>query len=89
MRRDERIHEGLEVGAPPLREGVADLPLVVDTFARELRAYRRKALVQPRLEALDLLNVGCQVITGSIRISFCSRRIRILDAQFEESISDL
>lgn len=57
VRRDEGVHEGLKVGPPPLRERVADLPLVVDALACELRADGREALVQPRLEAFDLFDV--------------------------------
>jgi hypothetical protein len=45
VRRDEWVHESLEIGSPPLRQCVADLPLVVDTFACELGADWRKALV--------------------------------------------
>jgi hypothetical protein len=32
MRGDEWVHEGLEVGPPPLRKSIANLPLVVDAF---------------------------------------------------------
>lgn len=35
---DEGIHKRLEVGSPPLRQSIANLPVVVDAFARELRA---------------------------------------------------
>lgn len=57
VRRNEGVHERLEVGAPPLRESIADLPLIVDALACKLRTDRRKALVQPRFETFDLLNV--------------------------------
>jgi hypothetical protein len=67
MRRDEGIHECLEVGSPPLRKRVADLPLVVDALACELRADWRKALVQPCLEAFDLVVLGAEVIAWSVR----------------------
>jgi hypothetical protein len=66
MRGDEGVHECLEVGSPPLGKSVADLPLVVDTLACELRADRREALVQPRLEAFDLVVLGAEVIAWSI-----------------------
>jgi hypothetical protein len=69
VRRDERVHEGLKVGAPPLRERVADLPLVVDALACELRADGRKALVQPSLEAFNLLDFLREVVAGSAYIS--------------------
>lgn len=89
MRRDEWVHEGLEVRAPPLRERIANLPLVVDTFAGELRAYGRKALVQPRLETLDLLNVGSQVVARPIRMSSTSEYRGRIYAQLEEGIRNL
>jgi hypothetical protein len=67
MRGDEGIHESLEVGSPPLRKRIADLPLVVDALACELRADWRKALIQPRLEAFDLVVLGAEVIAWSVR----------------------
>ena len=66
MRWDERVHEGLEIWPPPLRQCVTNLPLVVDAFASELRAYRRKALVQPGLEAFDLVILGAQIVSGTV-----------------------
>ena len=51
VRWDERVHEGLEVGPPPLRKGVANDPFVVDTFTRELSAHWCKSFVQPELES--------------------------------------
>lgn len=63
MRRDERIHEGFEVWAPPLRKSVTDLPLVVYALACELCADGCKALVQPSLKAFDLVVLGAQIIT--------------------------
>jgi hypothetical protein len=65
MRRDERVHECLEVGAPPLRECVADLPLVIDALACELRADGCKAFIQPRLEAFDLVIFCAEVVAWS------------------------
>jgi len=65
VRGDEWVHEGLEVGPPPLRKRVADLPLIVDAFTRELRADRCQALIQPRLEALDLAVFGAEVVARS------------------------
>jgi hypothetical protein len=67
MRRDERVHEGLEIGSPPLRQCVANLPLVVNALACELRANWCEALVQPRLEAFDLVVFGAEVIARSGR----------------------
>ena len=66
MRRNKRIHERLKVRPPPLRKRIPNLPLVVDALARKLRADRRKALVQPRLEALDLVDLSVEVVAGSV-----------------------
>ena len=66
VRGQKRVHEGLEVGPPPLRERVTDLPLVVDGLAAELAAHGRQALVQPSLEALDLVVLGSQVVAWSV-----------------------
>lgn len=63
---DEGVHEGLEVGAPPLGQGVANLPLVVDTLAGELRADGGQALIQAGLEAVDLVVLGAQVVAGQL-----------------------
>jgi hypothetical protein len=67
MRRDKRVHEGLEVGSPPLCQCVADYPLVVDAFAGELGADWCEALVQPRLEALNLVILSAEVVARSVR----------------------
>lgn len=66
MRRDERVHEGLEVGPPPLSKRIANYPLVVYAFACELCAHWCEALVQPRLEALNLVVFGAEVIARSV-----------------------
>ena len=89
MRRDEWVHESLEIGTPPLRERVANLPLIVDAFAGELRAYGRKAFVQPRFEALDLLDIGSQIVSGPTSVSSISGEMSIIYAQFEECIRNL
>jgi hypothetical protein len=66
VRWDEGVHEGLEVGPPPLRQCVADYPLVIDTLARELCADWCEALVQPRLEAFDLVVFRAEVVAGAL-----------------------
>lgn len=66
MRRNEGVHESLEVGPPPLCECVADLPFVVDARACELCADWRKALVQPCLEALNLVVFSAKIVAGSV-----------------------
>ncbi len=69
VRGDEGVHEGLEVGAPPLCQRVADLPFIVDSLACELRADGCEALVQTRLEAFDLIVLGAQVVTRPAAVS--------------------
>ena len=66
VRGQERVHEGLEVGPPPLRQAVAHLPLVVDGVARELVADGREALIEARLEARDLVVGGAEVVAWSV-----------------------
>ena len=44
---NERVHEGLEVWAPPLREGVGDIPVVVAVDGA-------KTLIETCFEARDL-----------------------------------
>jgi hypothetical protein len=62
---DEGVHESLKVWSPPLRQCIANLPLIVDTFACKLCADRCKALVQPCLEAFDLVVFSAEVIARS------------------------
>ena len=66
MRGDEGVHERLEVRAPPLRQCIADLPLIVDAFTTELRANGCQALVQAGLEAFDLVVFCAEVVAGTI-----------------------
>ena len=65
MRRQKRIHERFEIRPPPLRQRVANLPLIVHTLARELRADRCEALVEAAFEALDFVVGGVQVVAWS------------------------
>jgi hypothetical protein len=65
VRGDEGVHERLKVGAPPLRQCVADLPLVVDALACELCADGCEALVQAGLEAFDLVVFCAEVVAGA------------------------
>lgn len=65
MAGQEGVHESLEIGAPPLREGVANLPVLVDAFAGELRADGGQSLIQPFLEPVQLLVVVVQVVAWS------------------------
>ena len=45
MTRQERIHEGLKIRPPPLCQGIANFPILIDAFTCELRSYRCKALI--------------------------------------------
>lgn len=60
MRRQERIHEGFEVRAVPLGQGVEDIPVAV-VFLRE-GAGGCEAFVQAVLEAFDLVDIVGNVI---------------------------
>jgi hypothetical protein len=62
-----RVHEGLKVRAPPLRQGITNFPVLVDSLARELRSNGGQALIQALLEALNLLFVVGEIITGPVR----------------------
>lgn len=70
MGRDERVHEGLEVGAPPLGKAVADVP-VARRLAVSQAADGGQALVKPRLEALDLVVLRAQVISRELEEGVC------------------
>ena len=88
VRGDEGVHERLEVGAPPLRQCIADLPLVVDALACELCADGRETLIQARLEAFDFVVFGAEVVAGSAAVSIgfpCS----CMYVQLEEGVCDL
>lgn len=62
------VHERLEVGSPPLRKGIANLPFVVHTVTGKLVTRGCKSFVQTLLEARDFV-VGClKVIAWSTEI---------------------
>lgn len=69
MAGEEGVHESLEIRSPPLRERVANLPVIVDAFPGKLRPDRREALVQPRLETLDLVVFVAEVVTWASWVS--------------------
>lgn len=69
VRRDKRVHEGLEVGAPPLRQGIAHHPLIVYALSCKLRADWCKALVQSGLETLNLVVFGAEVVARAAIVS--------------------
>ena len=67
MRGEERVHERLEVGSPPLRKSIANLPSVIDAFTRELCADGCEALVEAVFKAVNLVVFGEEVVAWSIR----------------------
>lgn len=66
----ERVHhESLEIGAVPLRDAVADLPVIVGSESVvELTARRGQAFVETTFEALDVVFSRFQVVPRSGRI---------------------
>jgi len=58
MGGQERVHECLEVGAPPLRERVGDVPV---GGGRDVRSWG-KLFVQAGLETLDFVVSGVEVV---------------------------
>lgn len=69
MRWVERVHERLEIGSPPLRNRVCDLPLIIDTLARELSPRRCQALIETRFEAFDFVLIGAKVVAWSMNVT--------------------
>lgn len=76
VRRDERVHECLEVGTPPLREAVANLP-VCCLFSLAKTANRSETIVQALLEALDLVILGLEIIAR--QLEKCIRNLQHQD----------
>lgn len=70
VRRQKGIHEGFEIGSPPLRQCVTDLPLIIDALARELTANGREPLVEPQLEPFDLVVFRLQIVTRPVQWGF-------------------
>jgi hypothetical protein len=62
MARQEWVHEGLEVGAPPLCKCVANIPVAIDSLAGELRSHGGQTLVQALLESVNLVVLMVEVI---------------------------
>ena len=101
MRRQEGIHEGLEVGSVPLRDGVGDGPLAIccgGGFAEG--TCRSEALVQALFEAFDLVDVVAEVVAGSTSVRrqhvrllhYCNRKTEVeveMVSQLEEGIGNL
>lgn len=62
MPRKERVHKSFKVGSPPLRKCVANFPVIVNTFAGELRSYRCEAFIESFLEAFNFIVLVVQII---------------------------
>lgn len=75
MRRYKRIHKRLEIRPPPLGQGIADNPVVVDRFAAELGSAGGEAFVQARFEAGDFVVFGAEVVAGSVLLHAVSIRV--------------
>ena len=88
MCRVEWIHERLEIGSPPLRDRVCDLPLIIDTLTRKLSPRRRQALIEARFETFDLVFIGVEVIpwSGEISGSACTTRSRKVDVDMKADL---
>ena len=92
MRRQERVHERFEVGSPPLSQCVTDMPFIIHALAGKLCAYRGKTFVEPKLESLDFIILGLEVVARSARArqSKGRPRKRVSEgSQLEESIGNL
>ena len=68
------VHERLKTGSPPLRNRISNLPLIVDTLARELGPGWCQAVVETRFKAFNLLFIGAKVVarSGNVKsVSLC------------------
>lgn len=72
MGGDEWVHERLKVWAPPLRQRVANLPVLIDSFSRELRSDWCEPLIQSRLEPVDLVVFGLEVVARQLEERVCN-----------------
>lgn len=82
MRRQEGIHERLEIRPPPLRQRIPNLPFVIDPFAGELAPDGGEAFVQAEFEAFDFVVFGLEVVAWSnhpklIYVFFFSQKYNI------------
>jgi hypothetical protein len=67
----QTYHECLKVRAIPLRDTVADLPIVVDAVrVVELSTGRSKALVKTAFKALNIVFTRLQVVPRSTSIEY-------------------
>jgi len=65
VRRHERIHESLKVGAPPLGKAVANLP-VPSLVALTEAANGSETLIEASLETLNLVVVRAQIVAWEL-----------------------
>lgn len=65
MCRNEWVHEGLEVGTPPLGQSIRNLPIAIPGLARKLLPCWCQPLVQPSLEAFDLVIIRMEIVARS------------------------
>lgn len=72
MSREERVHESFEIRTPPLRKSITNLPGLVDTFARKLRADRSETFVQALLETVNFFIFIVQVVAWPVSFVFIS-----------------
>lgn len=72
MGGDEWVHERLKVWAPPLRQRVANLPVLVDSLSSELRPDWCEPFIQSRLEPLDLVVFGFEVVARELKERVCN-----------------
>jgi hypothetical protein len=63
------VHESFEIWSPPLRQRVANLPLIVYRLPAELGAYGRQPLIEACLETGNLVILRKQVVAWSSRVS--------------------
>ena len=91
MRWQERIHERLKIRPPPLRKRIRNLPLIVDTLARELGPGWGQALVETGFEAFDFVFISVEIVAWSgdfTRVNLCRGRTRD-DIQLEKCVRNL
>jgi hypothetical protein len=86
MRRDERVHERLEIRPPPLRQRIADLPFFIDALAAKLRAHRRQPLVQPLLESFYFVILRLEVVAR--QLEECVRYLQHQDVRVVVLVAD-
>jgi hypothetical protein len=62
------IHEGFDIGTPPLRQCIPNLPFIVDTFSRELTPYRGQSFIESLLESFDFIVFRLEIVPRTTRL---------------------